>query len=80
MARINQTRQQIHRQMYAAFPAWKPNERQAVEDTVFHLSVRDNWYPSAFHRALKELEADGKITKLRRQAVEKLFFSEEACV
>lgn len=78
MARIQKTREQIHREIYAAFPTWKPEERMAVEETINELSGRDDWYPNAFRRALKELEGEGKITKVRRHAVEKMFFPEEA--
>lgn len=77
MARINKTREQIHREIYDAFSTWKPDERMVVEETVHGLSSRDDWYPNAFRRALKELESEGKITKVRRHAVEKMFFPTE---
>jgi hypothetical protein len=76
MAKLNVSRRQLHERIYALRDRLNESQRQAVEDLVWGLSSRGQWYPKHFRESLKELDASGVLSKFERDAVYREFFPE----
>lgn len=78
MPKIGLTREQIHKRIYSLGILSTSTQRQAVTDCIVDLSHSDRWSPNAFREALKELEAQGEISKQKRYRLQQELFPDHS--
>jgi hypothetical protein len=77
MTRLNLTHEQV-RSRLLKFPSIHQDKREAVAQSVIHLSEMDDWYPDALRRELRKLQSKGLLNEAERHLIEKEFFPEHA--
>lgn len=77
MPTIGKSREQVHKMIYGLGILSTSSQRDAVEECVMQLSRREQWYPGQLRTALKELEAQGVLTKEKRYKLQDALFADD---